>query len=200
MQLIRTRTPISTLAVALAAVVSQAAAPLRAQPPAHLPARLTQQAAASTQPCASPGYREFDFWVGNWDIAWPASVTTQNQPGRGTNRIESSFNGCVIVEHFNAPGMPLVGMSVSVFNPVTRKWSQTWVDDSGSYITGLTGEFKDGQMVLSREVTAPSGQKVIQRVIWKNIRRESIDWTWERSSDGGQTWQLLWSIRYQRKS
>lgn len=28
----------------------------------------------------------------------------------------------------------------------------------------------------------------------------SLDWDWERSEDGGQTWQLLWRIHYQSRA
>jgi hypothetical protein len=75
---------------------------------------------------------------------------------------------------------------------------QTWVDNSGSYLD-LIGEFKDGQMILVREADDGSGRKLLQRMVWKNIRPDSLDWSWERSEDEGKTWRVLWLIHYQRR-
>ncbi|HKW35434.1 MAG TPA: hypothetical protein VJN92_20650 [Candidatus Acidoferrum sp.] len=69
--------------------------------------------------------------------------------------------------------MRLRGMSVSSFLPRAGKWKQTWVDNEGSYLD-FVGEFKDGQMILSREGVAPDGPKILQRMVWKNIRPKSL--------------------------
>ncbi len=152
------------------------------------------------RPCASSEFRQFSFWVGEWELSWPASETSGGKPGRGTNRIERTLDDCAIIENFTGtPGMRLQGISVSTFDRRLRKWRQTWVDNFGSYLDFI-GEFKDGQMILAREATAPDGRKFLQRMVWKNIQPDSLDWSWERSDDGGKTWNVLWPIHYQRKS
>ena len=93
--------------------------------------------------------------------------------------------------------MPLRGISVSTFD-VTGKWKQTWVDNEGSYLDFI-GEFKDGQMILQREATQPNGIKLLQRMVWKNIAANELDWSWEASRDGGKTWQVQWPIHYKRR-
>ena len=149
-------------------------------------------------PCASPEFRQFDFWVGQWELSWPASAATERKPGSGTNRIERALDDCVIVEHFTGtPGMELRGMSVSTFNRRKGKWQQTWVDNSGGYLD-FVGEFKDGQMILVREAVDGKNRKFLQRMVWKNIKPDSLDWSWERSDDGGQNWKVMWPIHYQR--
>lgn len=149
-------------------------------------------------PCARSEFRQFDFWVGQWELSWPASETSERKPGRGTNRIERTLDDCVIAEHFTGtPGMDLRGMSVSTFNQRKGKWQQTWVDNSGGYLD-FVGEFKDGEMILVREAVNGKNQKFLQRMVWKNIKPDSLDWSWERSDDGGQTWKVLWPIHYQR--
>jgi len=32
-----------------------------------------------------------------------------------------------------------------------------------------------------------------------NITADEFDWNWERSDDGGNTWRVLWKIKYKRK-
>jgi hypothetical protein len=94
--------------------------------------------------------------------------------------------------------MHLRGRSVSAFDSRAGKWKQTWVDNEGGYLD-FSGEFKDGTMILSRESTGTDGSKVVQRMVWKNISPNELDWSWERSLDGGKTWQVLWPIHYKRK-
>ena len=155
------------------------------------------QQTAPPKPCTAPEAAQFDFWVGDWEASWPAA---QGSPaGAGANHITKTMSGCVIEERFDgAASNGLVGHSVSVYLPRARQWKQTWVDNQGAYLD-FVGEFKDGAMVLAREAVTPKGVKVRQRMVWKNIKPESFEWSWEQSTDDGKTWQVLWPIRYTRK-
>ncbi len=135
--------------------------------------------------------RQFDFWLGEWDLTW-------SEDGRGTNRITAVLDNRVIQEEFDGtPSTPLRGLSVSTYNTQLGKWQQTWVDNTGSYLD-FVGEFVDGKMILSRETTL-EGKPILQRMVWYNIAEQTLDWNWERSGDGGETWQVVWQIHYQRK-
>jgi hypothetical protein len=139
-----------------------------------------------------PEARQLDFWVGEWNLTWP-------KDGKGTNSIAFAFDSAVIEEHFSGENsIPLRGLSVSVYGPQRGKWLQTWVDNDGSYLD-LVGSFKNGKMVMQRKATV-KGKEVLQRMVWKNITHDAFDWSWERSSDGGSTWQVVWPIHYARKS
>jgi hypothetical protein len=136
--------------------------------------------------------REFDFWLGEWDLIWEPD-------GRGRNRIASLYEGRVIVEEFDgAPSMNLRGMSVSTNSPETGLWHQTWVDSQGSYLD-FRGAFRDGEMILERSGMV-DGQEVRQRMVWRDIEPERLTWRWERSNDDGLTWRTLWEIAYRRRS
>ncbi len=52
-------------------------------------------------------------------------------------------------------------------------------------------------MILQREYVV-NGQKTMQRMVWKNITANELDWSWEASADGGKTWQVNWPIHYKR--
>ena len=154
-------------------------------------------AAPPPAPCAGAEWRQLDFWLGEWNLTWPA--TGQNPPGTGTNRITKVLKGCVVQEDFHGGGPePLVGMSVSTYSPQLKKWRQTWVDDQGSYLD-FTGGPENGGMTLSMERPGSDGKPVKLRMVFKNIRRDSLDWSWEKSADGGKTWQVQWPIHYVRK-
>jgi len=66
---------------------------------------------------------QFDFWLGDWDVAW-------GDDGKGTNRVERILDGKIIQEKFSAPD--LQGMSVSSYDPERNLWCQTWVDNNGT--------------------------------------------------------------------
>jgi hypothetical protein len=137
----------------------------------------------------SPEKRQFDFWLGDWNLTWGDGQT-------GTNRIEALWNGEVIQENFDGqPSMELKGMSVSTYDPALGKWRQTWVDSDGSYID-LTGEFNNNQMILY--TTRKIEDAMVQfKMIFYNIAHDSFDWSWERSTDG-QNWTPSWQIHYER--
>ena len=42
--------------------------------------------------------------------------------------------------------------------------------------------------------------KTLQRMVWKDISANELDWNWEASSDGGEAWQVEWPIHYKSKS
>ena len=149
-------------------------------------------------PCAAPEQKQFDFWVGSWDATWPGAKS--GEIGHGTNNISRILDSCVVQENFSAGDSGhLRGHSVSLFDTSAGKWKQTWVDNEGGYLD-FTGEWKDGQMILSREAIGPGGAKSLQRMVYKNISASEFDWSWESSKDGGKTWIVQWPIHYKRKS
>ena len=157
-------------------------------------ATVVAQASDAPPACATPEHRQFDFWVGDWQLTWEGSESGQQ---RGTNRITERYDSCVIHEDFQALAPNgLRGMSVSMYNPQTEMWRQTWVDNQGSYLE-FAGGFADGVMILSR-TGARNGEQIIWRMVWYDITESSLDWKYEMSTDDGSTWQSLWSIHYER--
>ncbi|HET6176500.1 MAG TPA: hypothetical protein VFE61_06190 [Candidatus Sulfotelmatobacter sp.] len=156
-----------------------------------------QSKTPAPNPCAVPEQQQLDFWVGEWDLTWPGQ--NAGEVGHGTNNIKRILDGCVVQENFSGgDSMHLHGTSVSIFDTRTGTWKQTWVDNEGGYLD-FVGEFKNGQMILQRAATRPDGTKTLQRMVWKNITANTLDWSWESSLDGGKTWQVNWPIHYKRK-
>src|SRR5262245_31354547 len=74
--------------------------------------------------CNAPEHRQFDFWVGTWDV-------TANGKHAGVNRIEKILDGCALMESWTgASGYR--GNSLNFYDAARRQWHQTWVDISGS--------------------------------------------------------------------
>ena len=154
--------------------------------------------AAQPAPCSEPEQKQLDFWVGDWDLTWPAQKGGSSE--HGTNSVHRVLGGCVVQENFSGEdAMPLRGISVSTFEARSGKWKQTWVDNQGGYID-LVGGFANGEMVLSRQATRPDGTRLQMRMVYKNISKDEFDWSWESSKDDGKTWTVVWPIHYKRKN
>ena len=64
--------------------------------------------------CASPEYRQFDFWLGDWDVFDMGSTNRTAHV-----RVESILDGCVLREHYE-DGSGTVGESFTILIPRGR--------------------------------------------------------------------------------
>ena len=152
--------------------------------------------AQNQPPCSQKEAKQFDFWIGTWDLEW---TDAQGKPQKGTNTIRKILNDCVIEENFNGGGSPAyLGKSHSMFDAQSGKWKQTWVDNAGAYLD-FTGELADGKMILQREFISEAGKKIMQRMTFYNIQKDSLEWVWESSQDEGKTWKVNWKLNYKRQ-
>jgi hypothetical protein len=173
----------------LAAAFAVAALPLAvlAQSPSPNPAPT-----APPPPCVSAQDRQFDFWLGDWNV-------TDNASGRpvGTNDITRELKGCVLHEHWAGAGGSH-GMSFNHYDAARKVWHQTWVDDSGG-ILYLDGEMRDGSMVLSGKRIGRQGATVTDRITYTPRPDGTVRQWWQISRDGGATWTTSFDGIYHRK-
>lgn len=143
--------------------------------------------------CASPEYRQFDFWVGEWDVTTPAGQTA------GRNRITRILDGCVLLEEWTGAAGG-TGRSFNMYDRTEQKWHQTWVSSNGTLLK-LDGEFRDGRMMLEGATKRPDGSTALQRITWSLIdgSPDRIRQFWEQSTDGGKTWTVAFDGTYTRR-
>ncbi|HWB40278.1 MAG TPA: hypothetical protein VG500_03415 [Gemmatimonadales bacterium] len=148
-------------------------------------------AASPAKACAATEHRQFDFWIGDWDVTTPAGAMA------GRNRIEPILGGCVLKESWTgARGMS--GSSYNAYDRQKKQWHQTWVDDNGSLLQ-LDGKFADGKMVLSGETRDTSGAPVLNRITWQETEPGVVRQLWETSGDGGKSWSVAFDGRYRKR-
>ena len=155
-------------------------------------AALAAEAGAQTAPpCKSrPEHRQFDFWVGEWDVLNPRGQLA------GTNTVQLILGDCVLLE--NRKGARGVeGKSFNVYNAATGKWQQTWVDSAGDVLE-LTGEYRDDQMRFTGETRAGGG-RTLHRLTFTKISADRVRQFWEQSADGGKTWTVAFDGAYVRR-
>jgi len=83
--------PRSRPAALCVALLARAVLAQSAPPPSPPPA---------PPPCAAPEYRQFDFWIGDWNVYGPDGSLA------GTNDVTRELDGCVLQEHWVAAGPP----------------------------------------------------------------------------------------------
>jgi hypothetical protein len=138
---------------------------------------------AATPPaaCSSPEHRQFDFWLGDWQVHKPDGAFA------GINRITREYNGCVIHERY-ATGKGYSGESLNAYDAARKVWHQTWVDDSGLLLT-LEGRWTGKSMVME-------GGK--QRITWTPNADGTVRQLWE-AADGKGAWSVVFDGRYTKK-
>lgn len=157
--------------------------------------------------CSPPEHRQFDFWIGEWDVVPNAATAVPNTPppapGRkpASNVVERTHNGCVLLENWDdrAGG---TGQSFNIYDRTRRRWHQTWVDSSGG-VHQYEGELKDGNMVFLGEVPLPPASRFQGR---RTIRLSFIpmgpdkvrQFSESLNSDG--TWSVNYDLIYTRRA
>jgi hypothetical protein len=110
---------------------------------------------APAEGCASAAHRQFDFWLGAWNLVVPGGIAGPNDITR---------DGCVLLEHFREVS-GTVGRSVSFYREREATWYQTYVDSRGNRID-LRGRLEGSRMVM--RVPGGSGS------LWEPLDADNI--------------------------
>lgn len=139
--------------------------------------------------CAAPEYREFDFWLGDWD------AFDVDNPGVkiARTRVDRILDGCVLREVYEgADGHE--GQSFSIYDMSRKVWHQSWVTNLGELLV-IEGKIQAGEMVLTG-VDHPGG-----------VEERHVRGTWKRvgggvreiaiiSTDGGKSWKPWFDLTF----
>ena len=140
--------------------------------------------------CQEPGRRQFDFWVGKWDVFNPTTGAKVAE-----SLIESVYHGCGIRENWQPRRES--GGSLSTYVPATDKWYQTWID-----ATGTRAEFSGGwnghAMVIEGDWPAPPqpGKPNIVRMTYTPHPDHSVLQEGAASRDGVKSWKPQFAFLY----
>ncbi len=139
--------------------------------------------------------RQFDFWIGKWDVnlrmiqkdlTWKDSVKAKVE-------IYPILDGKAILELWDSK--PIKGFSLRYFDPGEKKWILylNWPNRYNSSIGSLKGEFRHG-----RGEFFSKSNRVISRYSFCDITPTSLRWDDAFSNDGGKTWRNNWIMEFTR--
>jgi tetratricopeptide (TPR) repeat protein len=154
---------------------------------------LTKEVHHNAVPCDDAEFRQFDFWLGDWDVASAADGMH-----RGSSHISKEMNGCVIWENWTSAGSPYFGKSYNTWNPNLKRWDQYWVDNAAG-VMFFHGALKDNVMdYWTDDVPQASGGKLLRHLQFFNLGPDKVRQFSQGSSDGGKTWQTEYDLIYTR--
>src|SRR5688572_2100002 len=157
---------------------------------------LRDRAFTNAFPCINnPKAREFDFWLGDWDVYPTANLNVK----AGFNRITQASGGCVILESWESAG-PHNGVSINYFEPTTGKWNQKWAGSGQDILEFYEGEYTDGAMRFKWDGVNPDGTKFIGKLTFTNVAPGKVIQHSQRSDNDGKTWQDVYNFTYIRRN
>ncbi|MGB0833898.1 MAG: hypothetical protein ACPGR2_05220 [Psychrobium sp.] len=140
--------------------------------------------------CKAAEYRQFDFWLGKWQ------VTNSQNTNVSRSNITSINDGCGILEEYTtATGYQ--GKSLNIYDATMQQWHQTWIDNSGTLLQ-LDGKFEQGKMTLSGLTYNADGKEALNKIIWTPNADGTVRQQWMVSNDNGKTWQQVFDGMYRK--
>lgn len=147
--------------------------------------------ASAAAPCGTPQHRQFDFWIGDWEVTDKDGKTPY-----GTNSITLEEGGCLLHEHWQgAKGG--TGQSFNFYDQATTRWEQVWVAKDGSSLT-LIGGIEGTAMVLVGDAKQADGKSVRNKITWTPQDDGRVRQQWSSSADGGTTWSVQFDGWYRK--
>jgi len=150
-------------------------------------------------PCSRPEYRQFDFWIGEWE-----AFATNGQKA-GDSKISLILDSCIILEEWTSAsvqqGLRYAGKSFNTYNAATKQWQQTWVDNAGGTNEYMQGKFENNEIIFSSTpFKFRKDTMAIRRITFSNLSPVKLRQHGEISKDNGATWITEYDLEYRRKN
>lgn len=151
------------------------------------------------KPCVvDPLYRQFDFWIGEWD------VFGKNGQKSGDSKISVILDSCVILEEWTSAQLNqrivFTGKSFNSYNRASRQWQQTWVDNTGGSTEFLKGKFENHKMVFQSDpFNFNKDTMAVRRLSFYHLSPEKVRQHGEISKDKGKSWATEYDLEYRRR-
>lgn len=151
---------------------------------------LALQSAAPPPACEPAEHKQFDFWVGSWDVY--RSDTNQHV---AKSLIGKLYGGCAVRENW----MPLNGFgaggSLNSYRPEEKRWRQVYTG-AGNGWAEYVGGMEGGAMVIVGTQIILNGSKTPASITYKRGEGGVVYQIGDQSSDGGKTWKLSYHFTY----
>lgn len=141
-----------------------------------------------TEPCTAAAHRQFDFWVGSWNM-------TNGAQSAGENFITSEPGGCAVFENYVTATNLSPGRSVSFYNPHTNRWYQTYIDAGGNMVLLGSTQVSDGSLVMD----SPAQGQAWTRTSWTREAGGNVRQVISSTTNGGTSFNVVYDLVYRRK-
>ena len=150
------------------------------------------------RPCSAPAYRQFDFWLGEWD------AFGINGQKAGDSKVSIILDSCVVLEEWisaaASQGIRYAGKSFNTYNAATKQWQQTWVDNVGGSNEYLEGKSGNGSIQFyTKPFSFSKDTMAVRKLSFYKLSDFKVRQHGEISKDNGLTWQTEYDLEYRRK-
>ena len=147
---------------------------------------------------------DFDFLDGHFDVRHrtlsKVFVGSDDwQEYDGTCSARTHFDGAISIDEMQFPTKGSYGMSVRLFDPIEKQWTIYWISSTSMEVQPpVKGGWKDGSCRLVGEEVL-DGKPILVSYSWSDITETTAHWEQSFSDDGGETWEVNWTMDFTRR-
>ena len=163
------------------------------------PLQFTDSGELTVIPSENSSKNDFDFLVGKWNVKnRKLNSRLDNCTGwvdfDATGEMRKILNGIGNIDNFHTifNEQPFEGMTLRLFNPVTRLWSIYWADSNmGTLDTPVVGSFENTMgHFFAKDIF--NGKEIAVVFHWDATDPDNPVWSQAFSGDKGKTWEWNW--------
>ncbi len=154
---------------------------------------LTNPALAADTACTNPENRQFDYWLGTWKIGAAGSS------GNAHSTVSLSLDKCLVVENWDG-GRGHYGQNIFGYSADDRNWYGMFADNEGRVHVFTSGKISAGSAEFEGTSRGANGETVLNRVKVVRVSPDKVEQSWEKSSDNGSSWNLVFRGEYSRSN
>ncbi len=149
-------------------------------------------------PCSNPVYRQFDFWIGEWEAFGIKGNKAVD------SKISVILDSCIILEEWTSAGLQqglhYAGKSYNTYNRLTKQWQQTWVDNAGGSTEYLEGKYDNDKIIFkSQPFKIKKDSFAVRRLTFYKISNNKVRQHGEISTDDGKNYVTEYDLEYRKK-
>lgn len=150
--------------------------------------------------------RDFDFQIGAWNVKHrrlkERLVDCQEwEEFVGTCVMSTTLGGDGNVDDniLHIPSGTYRAVTLRSFDSAKKTWAIWWLDSRSPHSLDMPviGSFEGGVGAFYASDTF-NGVNVRVRFLWTNTNSSSPHWEQAMSTDGGATWEINWTMEFQR--
>jgi hypothetical protein len=139
--------------------------------------------------CANTSQRQFDFWIGEWEVHTGPSIV-------GKNTVSAAADGCALREEWRGTDGS-TGTSLTFFDAARSLWHQTWIGSDGGTLY-LEGKFVGDTLHLEGKRKLRDGKRATERIRWTPLPDGKVRQLWDRQLEGQTAWRVVFDGLYER--
>jgi len=148
--------------------------------------------AMAASPCAmSPENRQLDYWLGSWKVG------TEGASGNAHSTVSLSLDKCLVVENWDS-GRGQYGQNILGYSADDKSWYGMFADNEGRVHVFTSGKVAEGSAEFEGASQGSNGQKVLNRVKIIKLSPAKVEQRWEKSTDNGANWKVVFRGEYSR--